>query len=260
MLLKHTVYIITGANRGFGKSIAEIFASNAQEKTSVILIGRNRSELEIVQLPNVDTYFIANVSLEGSIQVEETIVKPLEEMMNEWRDNDIAPITKVVLINNAGSTGDLSKKVEDYTMEEIQTYIDLNVTSYTSLITGFIRIFKKYASVTMTIVNISSLLAVQAFPNWGLYATGKAARDMLLKVITKENPSIRTLSYAPGPLANEMQKNVRESLGDEEQKKLYTKMANEGQLVKMEDSALKLFRLLSQDKFESGSHVDYYDD
>ncbi len=82
MLLKHTVYIITGANRGFGKSIAEIFASNAQEKTSVILIGRNRSELEIVQLPNVDTYFIANVSLEGSIQVEETIVKPLEEMMN----------------------------------------------------------------------------------------------------------------------------------------------------------------------------------
>ncbi|EIE87800.1 hypothetical protein RO3G_12511 [Rhizopus delemar RA 99-880] len=190
MLLKHTVYIITGANRGFGKSIAEIFASNAQEKTSVILIGRNRSELETVQLPNVDTYFIANVSLEGSIQVEETIVKPLEEMMNEWRDNDVAPITKIVLINNAGSTGDLSKKVEDYTMEEIQTYIDLNITSYTSLITGFIRIFKTYASVTMTIVNISSLLAVQAFPNWGLYATGKAARDMLLKVITKENVSL----------------------------------------------------------------------
>lgn len=42
----------------------------------------------------------------------------------------------------------------------------------------------------MTIVNISSLLAVQAFPNWGLYATGKAARDMLLKVITKENVSL----------------------------------------------------------------------
>lgn len=39
----------------------------------------------------------------------------------------------------------------------------------------------------MTIVNISSLLAVQAFPNWGLYATGKSARDMLLKVVAKEN-------------------------------------------------------------------------
>lgn len=38
----------------------------------------------------------------------------------------------------------------------------------------------------MKIVNISSLLAVQAFPNWGLYATGKSARDMLLKVVTVE--------------------------------------------------------------------------
>lgn len=57
-----------------------------------------------------------------------------------------------------------------------------------------------------------------------------------------------------------MQKTVRETLADDEQKKLYTKMANEGQLVKMEDSALKLYQLISQDKFESGSHIDYYDE
>lgn len=181
-------------------------------------------------------------------------------MMNDWRESDIAPVTKVVLVNNAGSTGDLSKKVQDYTVEEIQAYTDLNVTSYISIITGFIRLFNKYASVTMTIVNISSLLAVQALPNWGLYATGKAARYMLLKVIAKEEPSIRTLSYSPGPLDNPMQKTVRETLADDEQKKLYTKMANEGQLVKMEDSALKLYQLISQDKFESGSHIDYYDE
>ncbi|KAG1471066.1 hypothetical protein G6F56_002333 [Rhizopus delemar] len=260
MLLKHTVYVITGANRGFGKAIANTIASNTQEKTSVILVGRSRAELETIQLANVDTHFIANVSLEGSIQVEETIIKPLEEMMNDWRESDIAPVTKVVLVNNAGSTGDLSKKVQDYTVEEIQAYTDLNVTSYISIITGFIRLFNKYASVTMTIVNISSLLAVQALPNWGLYATGKAARYMLLKVIAKEEPSIRTLSYSPGPLDNPMQKTVRETLADDEQKKLYTKMANEGQLVKMEDSALKLYQLISQDKFESGSHIDYYDE
>lgn len=50
---------------------------------------------------------------------------------------------------------------------------------------------------------------------------------MLLKVVTKEEPSIRTLSYAPGPLNNEMQQHVRETLGDQEQKQLYTKMADE---------------------------------
>lgn len=36
---------------------------------------------------------------------------------------------------------------------------------------------------------------------------------------------VRTLSYAPGPLDNEMQRSVRETLGDAEQKKLYTDMA-----------------------------------
>lgn len=117
----------------------------------------------------------------------------------------MAPITRAILINNAGSTGDLSKKVGDYTATEIQDYVNLNITSYISIVyvftykkknhqithfkrknrTGFIRLFSK-GVVDRTIVNISSLLAVQAFPNWALYATGKSARDMLLKVVTLE--------------------------------------------------------------------------
>lgn len=44
------------------------------------------------------------------------------------------------------------------------------------------------------VVSISSLLAVQAFPNWGLYAAGKAARDRLLGVIALEEVS---LSHSP---------------------------------------------------------------
>ncbi|CAO3613185.1 unnamed protein product [Mucor hiemalis] len=111
----------------------------------------------------------------------------------------------------------------------------------------------------MTIVNISSLLAVEAFPNWALYATGKSARDMLLKVVAKEEPRIQTLSYAPGPLDNEMQQHVRETLADPEQNILYSKMANEGNLVKMEDSATKLYELLEKNEFTSGSHIDFYD-
>ena len=82
---------------------------------------------------------------------------------------------------------------------------------------------------------------------------------MLLKVVTKEEPSIRTLSYAPGPLNNEMQQHVRETLGDQEQKQLYTKMADEGNLVNMKDSAMKLYQLLTENKFTSGSHIDFYD-
>ena len=37
-----------------------------------------------------------------------------------------------------------------------------------------------------TVVNVSSLLAVKAFPGWGMYAMAKAGRDMLHQVIAAE--------------------------------------------------------------------------
>ena len=42
-------------------------------------------------------------------------------------------MTRAILVNNAGSTGDLSKKVSDYEAQEIQSYIDMNIASYITL-------------------------------------------------------------------------------------------------------------------------------
>ncbi|KAI7901776.1 uncharacterized protein BX663DRAFT_571010 [Cokeromyces recurvatus] len=188
MLLKHLVFVITGANRGFGKIIAETIASSIKgTKTSLILVGRDLSQLEKIQLSNdtVSCHYIAEANLEGAKKAEDTVINKLNSMIKEWKDRDIAPITEAILINNAGSTGDLSKKVGDYTASEIEDYVNLNITSYISLVNGFIGLFNT-GLIKVKIVNISSLLAVQAFPNWGLYASGKSARDMLLKVIAKE--------------------------------------------------------------------------
>ncbi|CEP16548.1 hypothetical protein [Parasitella parasitica] len=263
MSLKHTVYIITGANRGFGRAIAETIASKVkEERISFILVGRDQTLLESVKVDSnklVACHYIPNADFTGAKQAEASVINKIDNLKKLWQKNkDVAPITDAVLINNAGSTGDLSKKVGAYDSNEIQAYVDLNITSYISIVTGFIKLFNN-GSINTFIVNISSLLAVEAFPNWGLYATGKSARDMLLKVVTKEEPCIRTLSYAPGPLDNEMQEHVRKTLGDQKQKELYTEMANKGDLVNMEDSAMKLYSLLEENKFESGAHVDYYD-
>lgn len=146
------------------------------------------------------------------------------------------PITNVYLINNAGSTGDLSKKVANYDADEVQTYYNVNVTSFISLVSAIVSLFRKPQTSDETpfppdlsVVNISSLLAVKAFPNWGLYASGKAARDMFLQVLAAEHRdgSVKTLSYAPGPLDNDMQLQCRETLGDAEQKQIYTTMAEQ---------------------------------
>ncbi|KAG2195250.1 hypothetical protein INT47_007979 [Mucor saturninus] len=257
MLLPHNLYVITGANRGFGKVIAQTLAKQSKVKTSFVLVGRSTSSLDF-QSDHVSCYSIDNACLSSAVEAQKTVIDQLNDLIQDWEKKEMAPIARAILINNAGSTGDLSKKVGEYTATEIGDYVNLNITSYISIVTGFIRLFSK-SVVDMTIVNISSLLAVQAFPNWALYATGKSARDMLLKVVALEEPSIRTLSYAPGPLDNEMQQHVRETLADPEQNKLYTKMANEGNLVKMEDSATKLAQLIEKNEFESGSHIDFYD-
>ncbi|KAI8647447.1 hypothetical protein BD408DRAFT_408570 [Parasitella parasitica] len=262
MLMKHTVYVITGANRGFGRAIVETIVSRADKnKISFILVGRDQSQLESVKITSsrvLACHYIANADFKGAKEAEASVIDKISDLLKSWQDKDVTPITDAVLINNAGSIGDLSKKVGSYDASEIQDYVDLNITSYISMVTGFIKLFHN-GLINTTIVNISSLLAVEAFPNWGLYATGKSARDMLLKVVAKEDPRIRTLSYAPGPLDNDMQQHVRETLGDQEQKQLYTQMANEGNLVNMKDSATKLCSLLEGNKFKSGSHIDYYD-
>lgn len=61
-----------------------------------------------------------------------------------------------------------------------------------------VRVCAALTDTSRTVINVSSLLAVQAFPGWGLYAPAKAARDMLHQVVSKEDPTVRTLNYAPG--------------------------------------------------------------
>ncbi|KAI8343142.1 sepiapterin reductase [Chlamydoabsidia padenii] len=263
-----SLYIITGANRGFGEAIALTLAKTVSTKLHFILIGRHLTSLQQVmhQLEPYPQVVSVNLiaesrGLDNAATTSQMILNTLEPLVS----SSISEVDTLTLINNAGTTGDLAQKVGDYSSTDIQSFIDLNVTSYITLVSGVLQLYQnkwKTESRSLRLVNISSLLAVQAFSHWGLYATAKSARDMLLAVIAKENQSsslIRTLSYAPGPLDNEMQRHVRDTLGDPEQSALYNDMAEKGNLVSMTDSAKKLVELLESDTYTSGAHIDYYD-
>ena len=47
-------------------------------------------------------------------------------------------------------------------------------------------IFYLFLIVSKTVINISSLAALQPFVTWGNYCAGKAARDALFKVLALE--------------------------------------------------------------------------
>ena len=119
---------------------------------------------------------------------------------------------------------------------------------------------------TITIVNISSLAAVQAFESWSVYCAGKAARDMYHKVLAEEQKkspcrdNFRVLNYAPGPLDTNMQKEIRENpLVDKPTQEYFVQMKENNQLVSPDTSADKLVTLLSSGTFDSGAHVDYFE-
>lgn len=87
-------------------------------------------------------------------------------------------------------------------------------------------------------------------------------RNKRLNENLESEPSIFILNYAPGPLDTEMQKSVREDKNcDKEICAYYTKLFEEGNLLKPLDSAIKLVRILeNKTAHKSGAHIDYYDE
>lgn len=97
------------------------------------------------------------------------------------------------------SLGDVSRYTKTFTnMAEVDSYLSLNVSSSLCLTARILQAFPKRARLRRTVINISSVCALQPFPSWVLYCTGKAARDMMFRVLAAEEPELRVLSYSPG--------------------------------------------------------------
>lgn len=142
---------------------------------------------------------------------------------------------------------------------EVNSYWALNLTSMLCLTSTFLKAFPDSPGLSRIVVNISSLCALQPFKGWTLYCAGKAARDMMFKVLAAEDPSVRVLSYAPGPLDTDMQQLARETSMDLDLRKSLQELKTKGELVDCRTSAQKLLSLLQKDMFKSGAHVDFYD-
>lgn len=99
----------------------------------------------------------------------------------------------------SGTLGDVSKGFVDLAdPAEVNNYWALNLTSMLCLTSSILKAFPDSPGLSRTVVNISSLCALQPFKGWGLYCSGKAARDMMFQVLAAEEPGVRVLSYAPG--------------------------------------------------------------
>ncbi|NXA78860.1 SPRE reductase, partial [Thryothorus ludovicianus] len=243
-----TACVVTGASRGFGRSLARLLAPQLGPGSLLLLLARNAAALGAelrVQCVAADLGCEEGLRRAGAA---------LRELLQD------ASFGRLLLVNNAGSLGDISKSFLDLTdLQEINTYFSFNISSALCLTSAALRAFGARPGCSRTVVNVSSLCALEPFPSWALYCAAKAAREMLFRVLAREQPELRVLSYAPGPLDTDMQVLARTRTADPGMRQQFQRLHEQGQLIHSSVSAQKLLRLLQEDSFPSGAHVDFYD-
>lgn len=150
------IVLITGASSGYGKATAKAFKDNGD---IVIMTARNMEKLEE-----------ARIEVGGDLAFSMDVTNP-----SDW-DKAVALIKEKygkldVLVNNAGG-GVTIKEVREFSIEEIDNTIKLNLNSVIYGCRAFADMMKQQKCGTM--INMSSVCARQCWPTWSVYAAAKA--------------------------------------------------------------------------------------
>uniref|UniRef100_A0A4W3JW83 Sepiapterin reductase n=1 Tax=Callorhinchus milii TaxID=7868 RepID=A0A4W3JW83_CALMI len=195
-MFRKCLCVITGASRGLGRDLVLVASSGVRREEVRRAVLALQPSLCVILVP-------ADLSIQQGLQAA------LASIPQDCPE-------RLLLINNAGSLGNISKFVVDFTSPaEITDYFILNVTSFMCLSAGMLRAFPQKAGLTHTVVNISSLSAIKPFKCWSLYCMGKA-------------PDLRVLSCAPGPLDTDMFLQARTETDDPELREVMKSLYVEG--------------------------------
>ncbi len=177
--------IVTGASSGIGKATALAFAKSGID---LALVSRSQNKLQAV----------ANLAQELGVEAK---AYPLDLAKIERVKAEIQAIADDfgginVLVNNAGMG--YTNSLEDTSLADWQQVLDLNLTSVFQCIQGILPQMRDRGG--GTIINVASIAADNAFPNWGAYGVSKAALVALSRALATEERAngIRVVTISPG--------------------------------------------------------------
>jgi NADP-dependent 3-hydroxy acid dehydrogenase YdfG len=167
--MQKTIFV-TGATSGFGKAIAEKFAS---EKWNCIITGRRKEKLEALANSLRNDFGIEVLPLVFDVQDKEAVFNHLGNLPAEWQSID-------VLVNNAGlALGRDSFDTANLT--DWETMIDTNVKGVmyvTKAVLPYLTERKKGH-----IINIGSTAGKEVYKDGNAYCASKHAVDALSKAM-----------------------------------------------------------------------------
>ncbi len=190
------IVFITGATSGFGKAIAQTFASQGHH---CIITGRRGDKLQEVY-EELIAKGVNVLPLLLDVQNKEAVFSAIEKLPEEWKNID-------VLINNAGLA--LGREpFDEASLDDWETMIDTNVKGLLYVSKAIIPLFINNKK--GHIINIGSTAAKEVYQNGNIYCATKAAADAISKAqrIDLLPHKIKVTAVQPGAAETEFS-NVR---------------------------------------------------
>ncbi len=197
MRLKDKVAIVTGGSQGIGKAICEAFA---REGAKVAVVNRTAEKGEAVAGAinaggGTAKAFPCDVSKKSDVD------SMVEGVVGEYGTVDI-------LVANAGIM--INKAAEDYTEEEWDRTIDINLKGNFLLSQALIPIMKKkkYGK----LIFMASIAGTHAFPNALPYCASKGGVIMITKALAAEiaKDGINVNCISPGNTATPLNQHLQD--------------------------------------------------
>ena len=174
--------IITGASRGIGRSLVDVFHKQGHR---VWALSRHISELS--RLPGIQ---VASVDITN------------EQQVKQWVDSCSGQFFDI-LINNAGML--VNKPFVETTAEDFENVYKVNVFGVANLIRSLFPLFSQKSH----IVNITSMGGINGtakFPGLSAYSSSKGALGIMTELLAEEfkaeGPSVNALAL--GAVQTEM--------------------------------------------------------
>lgn len=154
--------IVTGAGRGIGRSISELFAEAGAD---VVAAARSEEEIEAVARHVEEEHGVRGLAVPTDLRELEDLDSLIDETVDELGPPDI-------LVNNAGVN--YANRVVDQTLEEVDAMIDVNFRAPFLLSQRFAWAYEDSDADSGCIVNVSSISAIVGKDFTSLYGGTKA--------------------------------------------------------------------------------------
>ena len=195
-------YLVTGASKGIGRSIARTLAKDGCQ---VILLARPSNELDEAR-DEIQAMSPSSFSVPCDLAQSESIDSALQSM------DQIKTIDGIV--HNAGTITPIQSMFDaDDALWERNIYV--NITGVQRLTRGLYS--KMKASEHCRVTTISSGAALRPLHSWSAYCISKAGLDMWSRCLAEEgaNDGITSIAIAPGIVDTDMQLEIRSASPDD---------------------------------------------